>query len=247
LINIFHLQFNYYFSLTPVLSSFCGVGGKDEKAYVVPRELSVPQSTGPWNEIFKQGGRVFPEPHEDMPRVVQLLKSRGGHTILDLGSGTGRHIVYFARNGFSVFGLDNSPEGLQATRQWLREEGLDAHLWLQNMTEKLPYEEGFFDAVVSVQVIHHADMATIKMIVHEIGRVLKPGGFLFATVPKLKNQGERFEQIEPNTFMPLDGREKGLPHHYFNPEELREVFGTFDVAEIHLDRINHYCLSAFKQ
>lgn len=207
----------------------------------------MPQSTDPWNEIFKQGGRVFTEPHEDMPRIVQLLKSRGGYTILDLGSGTGRHIVYLARNGFSVFGLDNSPEGIQATRQWLMEENLDADLRLQNMTEKLPYEDSFFDAVVSVQVIHHADMATIRRIVQEIGRVLKLGGFLFFTVPKLKNQGGKFEQIEPNTFIPLDGREKGLPHHYFTPEELQEVFGAFDVADIHLDKVNHYCLSAFKQ
>lgn len=206
----------------------------------------MPQSTDPWDEIFKQGGRVFTEPHEGMPRIVQLLKSRGGYTILDLGSGTGRHIVYLARNGFSVFGLDNSPEGIQATRQWLREENLDADLRLQNMTEKLPYENSFFDAVVSVQVIHHAGMATIRRVVQEIGRVLKIGGFLFVTVPKLKNQGEKFEQIEPNTFIPLDGREKGLPHHYFTPEELREVFGTWDVADIHLDKINHYCLSAFK-
>ena len=40
-------------------------------------------------------------------------------------------------------------------------------------------EDSFFDAVVSVQVIHHADMATIRGIVAEIGRVLKKGGLIF--------------------------------------------------------------------
>ena len=114
------------------------------------------------------------------------------------------------------------------------------------MAEQLPYEDKFFDAIISVQVIHHADSATIREIVQELTRVLKGGGFLFVTVPKLKNQGEHFEQVEPNTFIPLDGPEKGLPHHYFSPEELREVFGDFDVADIHLDTVNHYCLSAVK-
>lgn len=205
------------------------------------------QSTNAWNEIFKQRGMVFTEPHEDMPGIVQLLKDRRASTILDLGSGTGRHIVYLARNGFSLFGLDNSSEGIEVTRQWLANEGLAADLQLQSMTEKLPYEDAFFDAVISVQVIHHADRAAIREVVQEITRILKRAGFLFVTVPKLKNQAESFDQVEPNTFIPLDGPEKGLPHHYFTPEELREVFGDFNITDIHLDSVNHYCLSAFKR
>lgn len=204
------------------------------------------QSPNAWNSVYKQQGRVFTEPHEDMPSIVQLLKDGGASTVLDLGSGTGRHVIYLARNGFSVFGLDNSPAGIELTRRWLADEGLTADLRLQSMAEKLPYEDAFFDAIISVQVIHHADSATIRKIVQELTRVLKEGGFLFVTVPKLKNQGVHFEQLEPNTFIPLDGPEKGLPHHYFSPEELREVFGHFDVADIHLDTVNHYCLSAVK-
>lgn len=207
----------------------------------------MPQSNNAWEGVFKQRGRVFIEPHEDMPRIVQLLKDRDARTILDLGSGTGRHVVYLARSGFSAFGLDNSPEGINLTRQWLSDEGLDADVQLQSMTEKLPYEDAFFDAVICVQVIHHADIATIRKVVQEITRVLKRSGFLFVTVPKLKNQAKTFEQVEPNTFIPSDGPEKGLPHHYFTPEELREVFGSFDIWDIHLDTVNHYCLSAIRR
>jgi cyclopropane fatty-acyl-phospholipid synthase-like methyltransferase len=206
--------------------------------------MSLPTSA--WDEVFAREGRVFLEPHEDMPRIVRMLQDRGASTILDLGSGTGRHVVHVAQNGFSASGLDNSLEALASTRQWLADEGLEADLRLQSMTERFPYEASFFDAVVSVQVIHHADMATIGGIVAEIGRVLKKGGFLFVTVPKLRNQGERFEQLEPNTFVPLDGPEKGLPHHYFTPEELREVFGDYDIVDIHLDAWKHYCLWAFR-
>jgi cyclopropane fatty-acyl-phospholipid synthase-like methyltransferase len=189
---------------------------------------------------------VFTEPHEDMPRIVQLLKDRGASTVLDLGSGTGRHVVTMARHGFSVFGLDSSPEGIRATRQWLADEGLEAELRLQSMTEKLPYEDAFFDGVVSVQVIHHATIATIQGIVAEVNRVLKSGGLLFITVPKLRNQAETFMQLEPNTYVPLDGPERGLPHHYFTPEELREVFAGYYIEDIHLDVWDHYCLIAFK-
>jgi SAM-dependent methyltransferase len=182
-----------------------------------------------------------------MPKVVQMLQDRGASSVLDLGSGTGRHVVYLAKSGFSVFGFDNSLEAMATTRHWLADEGLEADLRLQSMTERFPCQDGFFDAVVSVQVIHHADIATIRGIVAEISRVLKKGGLLFVTVPELRNQGKRFERLEPNTFVPLDGPEKGLLHHYFAPEELQEVFRDYDIFDIHLDGREQYSLSAFKQ
>jgi cyclopropane fatty-acyl-phospholipid synthase-like methyltransferase len=200
-----------------------------------------------WDEIYASEGRFFLEPHQDMPGIVQMLREKGASTVLDLGCGTGRHVVYLARHGFAVSGLDNSREGVEATHRWLADEGLEADLRVQSMTERFPYENGFFDAVVSVQVIHHADMTTIRRIVTEVDRVLKQGGFLFVTVPKLRNQGQTFKQLEPNTYVPLDGPEKGLPHHYFTPEELQEVFRDYSIVGIHLDDWQHYCLSAFKR
>lgn len=167
--------------------------------------------------------------------------------VLDLGCGTGRHIVYLARCGFSVFGLDNSHQGLKITRQWLCEEGLKANLRSQSMTRKFPYKNSFFDAILSFQVIHHAKFASIQRIVRETKRVLKKNGLLFITVPSKKNQATSYTQLEPNTFIPLDGPEKGLPHHYFTPEELREVFKDFNITDIHLDTWEHYCMSAFKR
>jgi len=201
----------------------------------------------PWDHIFARQGRVFTEPHEDMPEIIRRLKERGAVTVLDLGCGTGRHVVLLAGRGFSVFGLDASPEGIGEARRWLAEEGLAADLRVQSMAEKLPYDDSSIDAVVSVQALHHADAATIRKTVGEISRILKKGGFLFVTVPKLRNQGRAFEELEPNTCLPLNGPEKGLPHHYFSPEELREVFGEYDIEDIHLDARNHYCLTAFKK
>jgi SAM-dependent methyltransferase len=201
----------------------------------------------PWDEIFKKHGPFFTEPHEDMPRIIEMLKEEKPATVLDLGSGSGRHTVYLAGKGFSVFGLDDAPEGIEITREWLAKEGLEADLQLGSMTEPLPYDDAFFDAVISVQVIHHAKIAAIRDIAGEILRVLKKGGFVFLTVPTLRNQGETFREIEPGTFVPLDGREEGLPHHYFTLDELRDVFGEFDITDIHLDSTQHYCLTGFRR
>ncbi len=201
----------------------------------------------PWNEIFRREGRLFTEPHEGMPNVVRTLKDLGAIRILDLGCGTGRHVVYLAKSGFSVFGLDNSIEAIKASRAWLAEEKLEANLRVHDMKDCLPFDDRFFDAAVSVQVIHHARIATITHTVRELTRVLRPGGFLFVTVPTMRNQGTQFEEIEENTLVPLDGPEKGLPHHYFTPQELRGLFSSFDVQAIEIDNVEHYCLTGLKR
>jgi SAM-dependent methyltransferase len=206
----------------------------------------VEESAKTWDRIFNRSGKVFTQPHPDLPSLIPLLQERKANRILDLGSGSGRHVVYLSGQGFSVFGIDISPIGMDMARQWLLDEGLTADLRIQDITRELPYEAEFFDALFSIQVIHHATIVTIQKIITEIERVLKRGGFIFITVPKLKNQGKEFEEIEPNTFIPKDGREKGLPHHYFTPEELHAFFANFHITDIHLDRIDHYCLSAFK-
>ncbi len=207
----------------------------------------MPQSTNAWNEIFKERGKVFDEPHPEVHGIVKVLKDRGARNILDLGSGTGRHTVYLVRNGFTVYGLDNSPEGTNVTRQWLADEGLTADLRLRSITEKLPYEDAFFDGVISVQVINHFDSATIRKIVQEITRVISKDGLLFIVVATSRSMAKTWEKVEPNTFMPLDGAEKGLIHHFFTEEELREVFGGFDIVDIHLDTGKRYCMTAFKR
>jgi SAM-dependent methyltransferase len=211
-----------------------------------PGLSSASQPTSAWNRIFEQKGRVFTEPHQDVPAIFRLLKGRGARTVLDLGCGSGRHTVYLSQQGFLVHGLDNSPQGIELTRQWLSNEGLQADLQLQNMTEPLPYEDVFFDAVISVQVIHHSTLATIRGIVREMARVLKKGGSVFVTVTRLRHHEGPFEEIEPNTFVPLEGPEKGLPHHCFTPGELREVFGALEISGIYIDETDHYCLLASK-
>ena len=50
----------------------------------------------PWNNIFKEKGKVFTVPHPDMREIVSYLKEKRAKRVLDLGCGTGRHLVLFA-------------------------------------------------------------------------------------------------------------------------------------------------------
>ena len=158
-----------------------------------------------------------------------------------MGCGSGRHIVFLAKHDFEVHGFDVSPVGIKLAKRWMEDEKLAASLIIGSIYNKLPYANAFFDAVISVQVLHHNTAENIRRLIAEIWRVLQPEGLFFATTPISKNQAQRFRQIEENTFLPLDGREKGIPHHIFDEDQIREFLSAFNILDIHVDSRNHYC------
>jgi cyclopropane fatty-acyl-phospholipid synthase-like methyltransferase len=200
-----------------------------------------------WDRLFARSGRIFNDPHEDMPRLIDLMKRNGTRTVLDLGCGSGRHLVQLACHGFEVHGVDSSPHAVRLAGEWLESRRLRAHVILHDIAASLPYAREYFDAVVSIQVVHHAVSETIGRIVREIERITKPEALIFVTVPRSRNQASRFEEIEPGTFVPLDGPEKGLPHHFFTAEELASLFSGFNQLDLHVDRTDHLCFTGTRR
>jgi tellurite methyltransferase len=203
-----------------------------------------------WDKIFAERGRVFTAPHSDIERVVKLIRDNDGSRILDLGCGTGRYVVHFTRLGFDVYAFDASPKALSMTQDWLKEENLEANLCEHQMANPFPYEDNVFDAVISIQVIHHNLMKNIRRTIKEIERVLRPGGILFVTFPVLhpgpvsEEDDWKLVEVEEGTYIPQRGWESGIPHHYFTLEEISIEFHSFDIHDIYLDETEHRCVIA---
>ncbi len=193
--------------------------------------MSIMGDVQPWDEIFRREGRVYDAPALIMPEIAERLHRQGCHRVIDLGCGSGRHVVYLAQQGFRMTGLDNSPTALGMTREWAAAEGLAAGLVRADMRLPLPFASAAFDALVTTQVIHHALLATVRSTAAEIGRVVRPGGMLFVTVPLLPDPEDEFETIEAGTLVPVTGSERGLPHHFFMPDELRSILPDFRFLE----------------
>ncbi|UCC20299.1 MAG: class I SAM-dependent methyltransferase [Promethearchaeota archaeon] len=204
-----------------------------------------------WDDIFSEKGKVFTDPHQDMERIAELFRERGVQKILDVGSGTGRHLVFFSKKGFQVYGFDSSPKGITIAKKWLEEENLIGSLKLHRMEKKFPYQDKFFDAIISIQAMHHNKIKDILVTVSEIERVLKTGGMIFITFPKFERISEsedwQLEEIEKGTYIPHAGQEKGLPHHFFTIEEIHDVFGSFNLLEIYDDRSKHKAILGVKK
>lgn len=199
-----------------------------------------------WNEIFKKKGKVFTGVKKELPQFVKILKKNGVRKILDLGSGSGRHVIYFAKEGFDSFGIDIAEEGIKITKDWLRKENLKADLKIGNIYEKLPYPNDFFDAILTTGVICHSDINGIRKTIKEMERILKSKGFIFVNVRKNRkytkinskkilpfgSENTLCKITGPRTCVPLEGGEKGLVHYNFTKESLKKEFKNFRIQKI---------------
>ena len=192
--------------------------------------------------------------------IFDHLELVRGLSILDLGCGTGRHVVYLARKGFAVYGYDIAEEGIRIAKQWLKKEKLKADLKIGSIYNKLPYKDNFFGAVISTRVIHHGKIEDIRKAIKEIERVLKPRGLIFISFRKRRirkydpkrlmiiekhgMQKVSYKIIAPRTYIPMEGREKGLTHYFFDKKGIKKEFRGFKISRIWAcDNGRHYCLS----
>jgi ubiquinone/menaquinone biosynthesis C-methylase UbiE len=187
-----------------------------------------------WDELFQQEEFRWREPHPAVVEFAKLLQARRLQRVLDLGCGTGRHLIYLAKEGCEVHGTDISQTGLTYARQWLSQEGLAAELKQSDMTA-IPYPDGFFDAIISIFVIYHGTVEAMSRAIAEIYRVLRFGGLALLTFISTRSyRYGRGEEIEPGTFIPDEGVDAGVPHHYSDRGEVEDLLKKFAILKMEL-------------
>jgi len=157
------------------------------KDYVIDDDASAADETAfverYWTDVWKREGGPkgtydqIPSKAEYRVMAPYLDRLPVGATLLDGGCGLGDWTVYFTRNGYSTTGLDISretvaqlgalfPDVTFATGD-IRDTGLVANSM-----------DGYF----SWGVFEHFE-AGLQPCIREALRVLKPGGYLFVSVP----------------------------------------------------------------
>jgi SAM-dependent methyltransferase len=195
--------------------------------------------THPWENIYRNNCWPYDEPFPRFGEVLDAFQMDGCRRILDLGCGNGRHAVQFEKGGIRTVGADISPTGLNLMDKRFASDGLQSKLVLTDCRFPLPFRDNSFDGLFSTGVIHHARITEVRLAISEIWRIISPGGLIFVTVSGKLDEGETFEEIEANTFVPLTGDEKGLPHHIFNLDEARDEFRVFVLDEVSLRADGH--------
>jgi arsenite methyltransferase len=106
-----------------------------------------------------------------------LGRLQAGERVLDLGSGAGTDSLVAAQMvgaSGSVTGIDMTPEMLEKARASAAEMGVENVTFIEADAERLPFDDGSYDVVISNGVI---DLIPDKAAVFsELFRVLAPGG-----------------------------------------------------------------------
>jgi SAM-dependent methyltransferase len=136
---------------------------------------------------------------------LDLLRLRDGDLVLDMGSGTGRHVLAACLRSCRVVGLDSDLESLALAGRYVNlidSWGVvkaSATLML-GWGDRLPFADCSFDRILCTEVLEHIpdDRATIR----EIVRVLRPGGTVAVSVP---------DQLSESIFWRLSWQYRNTP------------------------------------
>jgi ubiquinone/menaquinone biosynthesis C-methylase UbiE len=155
------------------------------------------------------------------PVLVDACGITAGMRVLDVAAGTGNASIPAAKTGAEVTASDLTPELFDAGRLRAKAEEVELE-WVEADAEHLPFEEGYFDVVMSAIGVmfapHHQAAAD------ELVRVCRPGG----TIGMLNwtpegMSGALFRMMGPFAPPPPAGTQ---PAPLWGSEEhLRELFG----------------------
>jgi len=115
------------------------------------------------------------ERYEWEPYILDFARfERGqGKRVLEIGVGAGTDFINWVRRGAHATGVDLTRAAIEAARERLELEGLNAELLVAD-AERLPFDDAAFDIVYSYGVLHHSPDTARAL--SEVHRVLKPGG-----------------------------------------------------------------------
>src|SRR5438309_8977487 len=110
---------------------------------------------------------------KDAEQFYQRLGIEPGTRLLDVGCGAGQIALIAARAGAKVTGCDIATNWLEQARTRAATEGLEI-TFEEGDAESLPYEDGQFDAVISMFGAMFAPRP--ELVAAELTRVCRPGG-----------------------------------------------------------------------
>jgi len=209
---------------------------KNAKVYegIMPEKQQTPDEKlrNEFNQWATAGeGPKMENHHLDITeKTLRLMNLRPGERVLDLGCGSGWATRLLARlvgdgpEGFGqVVGLDVSDEMVRLAREQSKEFENILYIW--GSSEQIPWEENFFDKVLSVESFYY--YADQDRALKELFRVMAPRARLFILI-NLYSDNQYSLQWVDKLKVPVHVRsaaeyEDLLKKHAFESVETRRV------------------------
>lgn len=194
-----------------------------------------------WDKSFKKKQNFLLYPNEHIIRFVnQYIKKRTNLKLpksqkkcLDIGCGSGRHIIYLHKNGFNVSGIDISKIALQQTKSLIKYSKIKKKIKLNLCSAtNINFNSNFFDFLISHGTFDSMPYKDCQKSINESFRILKEKGFFYVDLisDKVKNKGKfinKFDQLISSE------HEKNTIQSYFNIKRIKNNFRKFKIIKIY--------------
>ncbi|MFH1769715.1 MAG: methyltransferase domain-containing protein [Parcubacteria group bacterium] len=115
-----------------------------------------------------------------MSKIVdEYISESSSSRLLEVGCGMAETLEHLSHD-VRYYGLDPTPSCIVRGK-----ERYPNHVFIEGVAEKVPFEDNFFDIVLSIQVIEM--LHDPKTALEEMMRVIKPGGLFIALSPNFEN------------------------------------------------------------
>jgi SAM-dependent methyltransferase len=140
-------------------------------------------------EDYRDGTRDH-DVSQNIAALLRYIESEPPFTILDFGCGPGRDLKRFTELGHVAVGLDGAARFAAMARAYS-----GCEVWQQDFL-RLELPDGHFDGVFANAALFHVPTQTLPQTLHKLRGTLKPGGVLFSSNPRGRNEegwnGERY-------------------------------------------------------
>lgn len=185
--------------------------------------------------------RNYAEARAFLDVLLGHLQPSFQNRFLDVCCGRGRHSIYLANKGFSVVGVDNAKESIEAAK---KSEASNLKFYVQDIREPLAY--GQFDFALNLFTsfgYFDSDAESVKSLVN-ISESLIPGGSFLIDFLNESNVVNNLHKSDNVSIDGIDYRIKRSADDSFIRKSIKVTDGekTFDFSE----QVRRYKLNDFK-
>jgi len=170
-------------------------------------------------ESFREGTRDH-DVSQNIDALLRHIEAEPPFTILDFGCGPGRDLKAFVARGHVPIGLEGAVRFVEMARA---ETGCE--VWLQDFLA-LDLPDSRFDGVFANASLFHVPSSHVPRVLRQLHQTLKPGGVLFSSNPRGKNQ-EGWNRGRYGAYHDVDAWRRLMTHagfveldHYYRPSGL---------------------------
>jgi len=190
-----------------------------------------------WVECFKLNKISYPAEY-----VIRIFKgiypylsiskeSFENKKICDISFGDGRHLPFLKNLGFDVYGTEIDEKIVKIVKESLEPYNINVNLKV-GTNEKLPFNEDFFDYVLSWNEIYYMGKEKdFNKYVKELSRIMKKNGTLILSIPKkscfIYKNSELNNGYAKITQDPFNTRVGEILRIFSDEKEIEETFSPY--------------------